>query len=366
MKSRNRFIRILSLSPLFGLIIYFLIPGLSLYPLFDKTNVYIISLCLSFILGYNLLNSRSSFSFKYELSTFGPKLYIILVISVLFSLLVWVVIMGGISTVLSGALRNIYYNNQYDSSQLRFIVSKYIGLVFLGFPLIAGLLTRRLNRTVRIINLLLIVLITLTKVLIGSRLFIIYVLSYFCGIAYVKYLSKKRIVSLLIVFLLAIIYGFYTRYRTIDINNVLDVFNATTNLTYIVSNNYTDFDFKSVLFNLSLLPIDVIGYEVPNMTLLKYGSLKGSSEPMPVIVSLYYSVGWYSSLYFLFFGLVSQYAYKKALKGDILHFLLLLTLSYIFMVYINHSSLRASGRYFMLVLHVILMRRVFKQIATHR
>lgn len=363
-----RIIKLLAYSPFLAIIIYFFLPLIILQQkLNSKKSLFLITLLIGFVLGRSMIRnykSKLSINQKWSNILIKSKNISYLNLFTVLSILLWVISMGGISNIFDSNLREYYYQSldQWDGFKWQFIVNKYLGVFFFLYPIYYGIHWGKLKSKNKKFVILIMLLLSLTKFLVGSRLFIIYFLIFLIVRMIFVDISKKKILLFILIFCSFIYYGFSQRYDgqlTTDI--IISTFNANTNLDYIMNNNIiSKTKFESFFYDITIIPASVFNYELPNLTTLKYGEFVGSSEPMPVIANIYYSLGYFGFIYFFIVGIFSKIGQNLVVKGKISGILLLFSIFYMFMIYINHSSFRASSRFMILIITVIFTQWILK------
>ena len=174
--------------------------------------------------------------------------------------------MGGISNIFDSNLREYYYQSldQWDGFKWQFIVNKYLGVFFFLYPIYYGIHWGKLKSKNKKFVILIMLLLSLTKFLVGSRLFIIYFLIFLIVRMIFVDISKKKILLFILIFCSFIYYGFSQRYDgqlTTDI--IISTFNANTNLDYIMNNNIiSKTKFESFFYDITIIPASVFNYIV--------------------------------------------------------------------------------------------------------
>ena len=361
-----RAIKILAYSPFIAIIIYFILPSIILQEnLISKKILFLVTLLIGFVFGRSIIrnyNSKLTLNQLWSNKLIKPKYFYYLNLFTILSILLWIISMGGIYNILDSNLREYYYQtlDQWDGLKWQFILNKYIGVFFFLYPVYSGIYWGKLKNKNKKISMLILFSLTLTKFLLGSRLFIIYFLIFFIVRMIFSKTTKIYISIYSLIFLSLIYFGFNMRYGDeFNVDTLFSSLNANVNLDYIINNDIiSQTKLKSFFYDITILPSSVLNYELPNLTTLKYGKSLGSSEPMPVIANIYYSLGYFGFIYFFIVGMFSKIGQNLVKKGNIYGILLLLSIFYMFIIYINHSSFRASSRFMILIFTIIFFKWV--------
>ena len=340
-----------------GISIWYLIPSIILETGSSTLYVFLVSMLLSYFVGVFL---GTKYTIKQYRLPIGNRLFTISfgVVSffVYFGIAIMIKNYGGLSSIFSGNARNYYYQGQFNLSTSRFIIAKYVGILFLVYVLYGGISWDRLSGFLRKSFLVTLALISYLKFALGSRLFVLYALIFLVGRSYKYQFSRLQIYMLLASSLVGLSVGSVLRYGSYDIETLFSIFRATENLNFVLGLEGKT-NLSSFFYDLSFIPSSLFDYELPNLTLLKHGSLKGSSEPMPVLASMYYGMKDWSFLYMTALGYFAGLAYRNFSRSP-LSFFYLFALMYVFLLYLTHSPFRATNRLAVLCIHFQLINFV--------
>ena len=344
--------RIGILSPLLGVAIWYIFPSFYLGNGTIDLYTYLIWIILTFYLGYSLGNK---FSIKYYRISLTQRSFnrVFLLFSLLTYLGVSLMIQnyGGLNSLLSGNARNYYYQNQFQLSTNRFVIAKYVGILFTVYVIYGGIYWDRMTSILRRGFVIALFLISYLKWALGSRLFILYIL-FLMGRSYRYKFTGFQKITVLVLVIIGVTLGVAMRYGTYNSSDILSIFRSTENLNYVLSLE-SPISISAFIYDLSFIPTNYFDYKIPNLTLLKYGALNGSSEPMPVLASMYYGMKNWSAVYMMILGYFAGMAFKNYSK-DSLFFLYMCALTYVFLLYLTHSSFRATNRLAILCIHIQL------------
>ncbi|MDA7509582.1 hypothetical protein N8481_02175, partial [Akkermansiaceae bacterium] len=256
--------------------------------------------------------------------------------------------------------REFYYQNQWNKTNADY-VKKITGLIFIGFPVYGALFWEKFSFRRKIAVVILLFFVTLPKILIQSRFFVLYFAIFFCIRVAMGRFTKKTIIFAAAVMGYLIYYGFSIRFgEDLDLSKSVS---WNINVEYIINGSYRgDQIVKGFLFDFTLIPTSFFDYRTPNMTTLKYGREIGSSEPMPVLANLYYHYGNYGSVFYFFIGTLMRAATTLISRNDNRGFILLAALLSMTVIYLNHSSVRGCSKYLQLILHWFLLRWIYLRV----
>lgn len=350
-----------------SIVLYYIVPIV----IFNKSFKYL-TLLLG-ILGAYYLGSRFPLTLKYEVkkiinSQRRDNLILMLGIIVV---LIFFYVNNGIENVFSEKYRHWYYivNNQWNSTNWFYKSNQYIGMLTLFFSAYCGWLDGKIN-LIKKRSMLWVLLGTVARYSLGSRLFILHLVLYF--FSYHVSSGKKLKKSVLYVF---IVFGFFSLYigfaGRFDVSGqgvlvpFLSSIDGISNLSLAVENVYsTNFNLEFFLYHWTPLPAFLFEIPETNLTIIKYGDVNDSSEPMPLIASVFYLQGWYCLIYFFILGSITAGIAKQWQDHKtFLNFFLILSLLYMVLIYHNHSGWRAVSRFFIILLWLKLLLKFIPVIA---
>lgn len=356
-------------SPLTALFMMFALPSLIDANSSLSTQLFIITLFLGYFIGFLLSkalhkpNSLSKYrGFKH--SRISQATYMLVTFIVLFSLIIWFYNVDALSAIIDGeSVRDKFYEDQWNINQSKYFISKYVTFIFIFYPIFLGWNYNKFNKTRRILGFILLVAISITKLLMESRLFILYILIFGMVNSMQKRLQGGKIFLFGLLLSLFISLGFYLRYGDVKFEYLLVFFDGYGNLKYVVEEGVKSGRvLAGLVYDLTLIPGGLLNYSVPNLTELKYGSAEGSSEPMPVLASIFYSVQYLGFVYYVLIGYYSHYGRYLVLNHKPKGVFVLLSIFYVSVLYVNHSGFRAASRFFILVLTFLALSKFAKWI----
>lgn len=341
-----------------SILIYYILPFFLLDPNFKSFSL-LIFMVISYFLG-----TRFPFKFSGELKSLinnqKRNSYIFLLGVILF--IIYIINNGGISNIFSGNFRNWYYyvNNQWEGG-LFYKINQIIGMFSLFFCSYCGWLDGE-KKKISKNSILWVSLNVIPRLMINSRLFflgiLIYAFSYF--VSSNKKFKLGYIICYSIIIFILLNFSLSLRFDGSDIDMstmILSSFNGIENLSFVLENIYSDFfNFEFFLYHWTPLPGVLFTIPETNLTVLKYGTAYGSSEPMPLIASIVYLQGRFSIIYtFLLGSVVSGVIKQWDTNKTFINFFIMLNIIYMVLIYHNHSNWRANSR----VLIILIWFKIF-------